>query len=153
MDYQHRSPTSAHATTALGRSLGGLLSGHAIVTLTGPLGSGKTTLVTGLVEGRGGSGVSSPTFVYHQRYDTPTGVIDHFDLYRVHQDSTLLVRTGITEYLADPPGLLLIEWPIAALHYPPAVPHLFVDATSGSVFTFRFGSTDPQLSRVLRTLP
>ena len=52
--------------------------------LRGPLGAGKTTFVRAVVRELHGSdaAVSSPTFVFRQRYEGPPPV-EHVDLYRI----------------------------------------------------------------------
>jgi tRNA threonylcarbamoyladenosine biosynthesis protein TsaE len=88
--------TNADATLALGAALGQALArsscstggrtggGPVPLLLTGPLGSGKTTLVRGLVSALPGAQeaeVSSPSFNIVNLYPTKPQVA-HFDLYR-----------------------------------------------------------------------
>ncbi|SNR79092.1 tRNA threonylcarbamoyladenosine biosynthesis protein TsaE [Humidesulfovibrio mexicanus] len=82
----------AQATLALGAALGVALAaargeggGSMPLLLSGPLGSGKTTLVRGLVStlpGAHAAEVSSPSFNIVNLYPT-TPPVAHFDLYRV----------------------------------------------------------------------
>ena len=62
-----RSPSD---TAALGTALGAALRQGDLVSLTGPLGAGKTVLVRGLAAGAGAEPglVRSPTFVLHHVY-------------------------------------------------------------------------------------
>ena len=54
------------------------------VSLSGGLGSGKTTLCAMIVKLFGGPEVSSPTFVIGHEYETTSGeLIEHWDLYRL----------------------------------------------------------------------
>jgi tRNA threonylcarbamoyladenosine biosynthesis protein TsaE len=86
------------------------LSTKPIVLLKGAMGSGKTTLVTLLMEQVDPSAeVSSPTYSIVQIYDTPRGKIYHFDLYRLAGPEELL-DFGFDEYL-DSGNPCLIEWP------------------------------------------
>lgn len=77
--------------------------------LQGGLGSGKTTLVRGLVErleGADEAEVSSPSFNILNLYPTRP-MVAHFDLYRLEgmgPDETLL------EYLTDSSTLVIVEW-------------------------------------------
>ncbi len=134
-----------------------------IVALHGELGSGKTTLVRGLVAAVSADPVSSPTYVYHVRYQMTeiriqmtervapssvlrppsSGLIDHVDLYRVHPDPTLRTRSLIDELLADVPGWLLIEWPLADLAYPSDLPRLTIEASGPPVFRFTLTASWP----------
>jgi tRNA threonylcarbamoyladenosine biosynthesis protein TsaE len=77
---------SADAMRALGRRLAGLLRAGDLVTLSGALGAGKTTLVQGIGEGLGVRGpVTSPTFVIARVHPSVTGGPDlvHADAYRL----------------------------------------------------------------------
>lgn len=79
------------------------------VALHGPIGAGKTTLVRALVAVLHGTddAVSSPTFVFRQRYD---GVppIEHLDLYRI-EDPAELRDLGLDDAFA-PDRIVLVEW-------------------------------------------
>lgn len=80
--------------------------------LSGPLGSGKTTLIRYLVAALGCTDpVSSPSYVLQHIYELPESAptairrIEHWDLYRLH---------ATPEELLDPPDditLRIIEWP------------------------------------------
>jgi tRNA threonylcarbamoyladenosine biosynthesis protein TsaE len=101
---------SEEDTLAFGRRLGPLLPTKAVVLLIGDLGTGKTTLVKGIVEGRGAAGadeVSSPTFTLIHEYGDPVSVY-HADLYRL--DTAQQARGLGLEDIYDMPALLLIEW-------------------------------------------
>ena len=93
------------------RSAGGEQGSEAVsVHLQGDLGTGKTTLVRGLLRGRGHAGaVRSPTFTLVEPYDTPRGRVYHLDLYRLAEGEEL-EYLGLRDLLAEP-ALLLIEWP------------------------------------------
>lgn len=92
-------------TRALGATLAGRLRVGDTVLLEGPLGSGKTTLVRGLVEALGHHGpVRSPTFNLIQIFPTEPPIA-HADLYRVGTSEGV----GLEDYLDT--HLCLIEWP------------------------------------------
>jgi tRNA threonylcarbamoyl adenosine modification protein YjeE len=79
------------------------------VALSGELGAGKTTFVRALVNALHGSDVpvSSPTFVFRQRYDgTP---VEHLDLYRI-EDPAEGADLGLEEAFA-PDRITVVEWP------------------------------------------
>ena len=87
-----------------------------VVTLSGPLGAGKTTFARTLVGHLDGdSEVPSPTFALVQRYETPRLALSHCDLYRLHDGE--LEELGLDEALDD--GALLIEWPERAAAWLP----------------------------------
>lgn len=78
--------------------------------LMGGLGSGKTTLVRGLVAGLPGANdaeVSSPSFNICNLYPT-TPSVAHFDLYRLEGCQP---DDGFFEFLEDGHTLVAVEWP------------------------------------------
>lgn len=105
-------------TRALGRKLGRLLKARDLVCLYGNLGSGKTTLTQGLALGAGFSGrVTSPTFGLARVYRGRRWTVNHLDLYRVGEGETGDI--GIEDYLDDPRGFCVVEWPEAGAAYWP----------------------------------
>ena len=106
-------------TQALGRRLGRLLKGWDLVCLYGGLGSGKTTLTRGLAQGAGSRNrVASPTFSLARIYRAGRRLIYHIDLYRVGPDGTREI--GLEEFVSDPRGICVVEWPEAGEAYYPA---------------------------------
>ena len=92
--------------------LGQRLQLNSILTLEGPLGSGKTSLVRELLVQRGVTGaVTSPTFAYVNTYaDRDGNTIHHFDLYRLTSAGDFC-EAGFEEYLDDETAFIIIEWP------------------------------------------
>lgn len=84
----------------------------AIITLTGDLGAGKTTLTRALLESLGvTSEVVSPTYTYVVTYRLSDGrTVHHFDLYRISNVDEFF-NMGFGEYLYAPDTLCIIEWP------------------------------------------
>lgn len=85
-----------------------------LVTLSGPLGAGKTTFVQALARALGvRRHVTSPTFSLVRTYQTHHSVIRrlvHVDAYRIErpEDMTTL---GLEDFLAQPGTLICLEWP------------------------------------------
>lgn len=102
---------SAEETVALGRRLAAELAPPKVVVLRGDLGTGKTTLVKGIVEGFGAASeedVTSPTFTLVHEFRGPAADVFHIDLYRVDTEREL-ATLGLDD-LPGPRSVLLIEW-------------------------------------------
>ena len=101
---------SHEQTLYWGRLLGMLLTGGDVVSLTGELGAGKTTLTQGIADGLGVSKecyVTSPTFTIINEYRGRVPVY-HLDFYRI--DSPLEVENlGVEEYFHSG-GVAVVEW-------------------------------------------
>jgi tRNA threonylcarbamoyladenosine biosynthesis protein TsaE len=96
------------ATLAFGASLAALLRPGDVITLSGPLGVGKTALARGLLERLGHAGeVPSPSFAIVQPYEDLDPAVWHADLFRI-EDPSEIDELGLDE--ADD-GVLLVEWP------------------------------------------
>ena len=108
---------------ALGCRLAKILTAGQVVYLRGELGSGKTTLVSGILRGLGHRGsVTSPTFTLLEIYSPAAFDVCHFDLYRL-DDPLELEELGFRDYL-DQQAVILIEWPERAT---PALPPADID--------------------------
>jgi len=97
---------SAAGTGKLGRQIASRLCKGDIIAFSGTLGSGKTTLIKGIVKGLTGREATSPSFVVVNEYDGPIPVY-HFDLYRLSRVEDL-ETIGWDDYLEK--GIMLIEW-------------------------------------------
>lgn len=80
-----------------------------IIFLNGEIGAGKTTFTKYLVETYGlANEVCSPTFALENRYETKSGLIIHFDLYRIKSEEELDM-IGFYDTLKEE-ATILIEW-------------------------------------------
>ncbi len=104
---------STEETIALGRKIGASLHGGDVVTLTGDLGSGKTTFTKGIAQALGAEGmVTSPTFTLIQVHPIKkTGEqLAHIDTYRTESIEEC-INAGITDMLYNKKTICVIEWP------------------------------------------
>jgi tRNA threonylcarbamoyladenosine biosynthesis protein TsaE len=99
------------ATEALGAALADVVQAGDVITLSGPLGAGKTSIARGLLAALGlAEEAPSPTFAIVQPYAPPEVRLPvlHVDLYRIEQVEEI-DELGLDEARSD--SLLLIEWP------------------------------------------
>jgi tRNA threonylcarbamoyladenosine biosynthesis protein TsaE len=98
------------ATLAFGARLAQVLESGLYIALCGDLGSGKTTLVRGVLRGLGYQGkVKSPTYTLVELYNLSRLDLYHFDLYRF-KDPQELLDAGFGEDF-DSRNVCLVEWP------------------------------------------
>jgi tRNA threonylcarbamoyladenosine biosynthesis protein TsaE len=100
----------ASATLKLGEALaGGVVAGR-VLHLRGELGSGKTTVVRGILRALGYAGrVKSPTYTLVEPYALSSIHLYHFDFYRF-KDRSEWTASGFREYF-DSQSACLVEWP------------------------------------------
>lgn len=80
-----------------------------VVLLTGDLGAGKTTFVSGALESLGYKDhVISPTFNILKCYFEVKPIIYHIDAYRLEDQN---IDIGLEEYI-EGNGICFIEWPV-----------------------------------------
>ena len=103
----------AHTPTEMeeiGVELASVLTDGMVVSLIGPLGSGKTTLSKGIAKGLLITDVVvSPSYMIARSYQGRM-CMHHIDAYRV---STLneLAEVGLDDYLPPESGVSVVEWP------------------------------------------
>ena len=104
--------SSEEETENIGKELAQSLSKGDSVLLRGNLGAGKTVFSRRFARGLGiTEPVSSPTYTIVQEYELPAGGrLYHLDLYRISGVNAALAF-GVDEFLDDPDGISLIEWP------------------------------------------
>jgi tRNA threonylcarbamoyladenosine biosynthesis protein TsaE len=105
-----RRTTSPGETETFAAEFAGRLKGGECIALHGDLGAGKTRFVRGLVQGLGGDvhGVSSPTYVLLNVYDTGRLIVYHLDAYRVTGEQDF-EGVGFEELL-EQQGVVVVEW-------------------------------------------
>ena len=108
------------ATLQLGAKLASSLKPGMRVYLRGELGSGKTTLIRGLLRSLGiRGGVKSPSYSLVELYVTSRLNLYHFDFYRF-VDPNEFADAGFADYFRSD-GICLVEWPErAGAALPPA---------------------------------
>lgn len=96
------------ATARAGAWLASVARPGDVITLSGPLGVGKTALARGLIRALGHDGeVPSPSFAMVQPYEALSNPVWHVDLYRI-EDASELDELGL-DSAAD--AVLVVEWP------------------------------------------
>lgn len=136
-DHPQIPPLAAHGHLAFteaelidwGERFGRVATAPLVVTISGDLGAGKTTLVQAICRGYGvRQEVTSPTFALVHEYAGAKSLVYHLDLYRL-QSPDELTNLGWDELLAGD-ALVLIEWPdragdrIPRDHVPMSLQHL-----------------------------
>tara|TARA_B100001142_G_scaffold326868_1_gene383266 strand:+ start:697 stop:1107 length:411 start_codon:yes stop_codon:yes gene_type:complete len=80
-----------------------------VVRIDGPMGAGKTTLISSICKSLGvEESISSPTFSLVNTYKSRNGIIYHFDFYRI-QNAHEALDIGLEEYL-ESGNLCFMEW-------------------------------------------
>jgi len=96
------------ATAQAGAALAAVVRPGDVITLSGPLGVGKTALARGLIRALGHRGeVPSPSFALVQPYEDLHPPLWHVDLYRI-EDVSEIEQLGL-DAVVD--GVLIVEWP------------------------------------------
>ena len=100
----------AAATSRLGKALAAGVAPGTVLHLKGDLGTGKTTLVRGLLRGLGYAGrVKSPSYALLEPYSLSRLDFYHFDFYRF-KDRSEWLSSGFREYF-NPDSVCVVEWP------------------------------------------
>lgn len=93
-----------------GQDLGESIEPPLIISLTGDLGAGKTTLAQSICHGYGvAEPVTSPTYALVHRYSGKKSAVYHIDLYRLDNEAQL-TNIGWDDILAEG-ALVIVEWP------------------------------------------
>jgi tRNA threonylcarbamoyladenosine biosynthesis protein TsaE len=98
------------ATLRLGASLAPGIAPGRVLHLSGELGTGKTTLVRGLLRELGHAGrVKSPTYTLVELYVVSRLNLYHFDFYRF-KDRREWLESGFRDYF-NAQAACVVEWP------------------------------------------
>ena len=93
-----------------GNDLGRSIVPPLIVTLTGELGVGKTTLAQAICLGYGVEDeITSPTYALIHEYRAPKSAVFHIDLYRLDSPEQL-TNIGWDEIVSSR-SVIIVEWP------------------------------------------
>jgi len=108
-----------------GFELGEAIVPPLVVSLSGDLGAGKTTLAQSICAGYGVTeSVTSPTYALVHRYDAEKSPVYHVDLYRL-DDEAQLTNIGWDDLLSER-AVVIVEWPERAGDRMPS-DHLHID--------------------------
>jgi tRNA threonylcarbamoyladenosine biosynthesis protein TsaE len=106
----HLNLADATATRHLGEALAAGAAAGRVLHLSGDLGSGKTTLVRGLLRALGHAGrVKSPSYALVEPYSLSSLNFYHFDFYRFNS-ATEWLSSGFQEYFGAG-AVCVVEWP------------------------------------------
>jgi tRNA threonylcarbamoyladenosine biosynthesis protein TsaE len=121
------------ATAGVGARLASVARAGDVITLSGPLGVGKTALARGFIAALGHRGdVPSPSFAIVQPYEELDPPVWHVDLYRI-EDPSEIDELGL-DSAAE--AVLLVEW------YERAGANMWPEALALSL---EFGSGDERI--------
>ncbi|BDC95662.1 tRNA (adenosine(37)-N6)-threonylcarbamoyltransferase complex ATPase subunit type 1 TsaE [Treponema saccharophilum] len=99
---------SAEETIALGRKIGGALTGGEIIAMQGTLAAGKTTMTKGIAESLGvADTITSPTFCLISEYEGRLPLY-HMDVYRLDGGEDF-INLGVEDMMYGN-GVSIIEW-------------------------------------------
>jgi len=137
-------------TINLGRKLGSILKVGDVVTLTGDLGAGKTTLVSGIAKSlKIKDTIQSPTFNILKCYFDSAIPLYHIDAYRLEEVNKDI---GLEEYI-EGNGIAVIEWPIFIKELL-NIPHLEIEikniGSNSRKITLK--SNDQHYNKLLRSI-
>ncbi len=101
---------SSQEMEEIGIDLASMLTDGMVVSLVGPLGAGKTTLVKGIAKGLLITDiVVSPSYLLARDYYGQLA-LHHLDAYRINSLSEL-AEVGLDQLLPPAEGVTVIEWP------------------------------------------
>ncbi|MBI1327558.1 MAG: tRNA (adenosine(37)-N6)-threonylcarbamoyltransferase complex ATPase subunit type 1 TsaE [Alphaproteobacteria bacterium] len=102
---------SIEETEAFARAFAEKTTAPCMILLKGDLGAGKTTFARAFIRyllNDAEALIPSPTYTLIQEYETPRGILRHFDLYRLTAPEEVY-EIGWEDALQN--GIALVEWP------------------------------------------
>lgn len=123
-----------------------------LVTLSGDLGAGKSSLARAVIRAIAddeGLEVPSPTFTLVQSYEALRLPVAHADLYRISHGEEL-DELGLVEFLED--GVVLSEWPEQAEGFLPEPSFAVTLTHEGAGRRIAISGSEAAISRLERTL-
>jgi len=123
-----------------------------LVTLSGDLGAGKSSLARAVIRAIAddeGLEVPSPTFTLVQSYEALRLPVAHADLYRISHGEEL-DELGLVEFLED--GVVLSEWPEQAEDFLPEPSFAVTLTHEGAGRRIAISGSEAAISRLERTL-
>lgn len=107
------------ATHSVGQKLASLVKPPCLISLSGPLGAGKTSLVRSFIRAFGVTGpIKSPSYALVEPYNLSSFSIYHFDFYRFF-DKNEWEESGFRDTFSEN-AIWLVEWPDKASGLLPA---------------------------------
>lgn len=102
--------SNEEASERFGSQLATWLAAPLVLTFSGDLGAGKTTIIRAMLKKLGvEAAIKSPTFSLVESYSCQQMQIHHFDLYRIDQAEEL-DYLGFRDYFTNQ-SICCIEWP------------------------------------------
>lgn len=139
------------ASQQFSRQLATCLTSPLVVTLSGEIGAGKTTIVRAMLKELGvKSAIKSPTFSLVESYVCDHLNIHHFDLYRIHHEEEL-EYLGFRDYFSKQ-SICFIEWPEHAEKALPGVDIRFNLSIKGAGREMQIAASSDAGERVLACL-
>ena len=145
------SSKSPQQTRLAGKIVGQLSHKGLLILLNGEMGSGKTTLVQGLLNGLGSKEIArSPTFIIISKYSAAINLF-HVDLYRVTSEDSIY-DIGLDDCISED-SICVIEWPG---RYPDLydLPHIKIqiDKTENEKRLLQFSTNQKKIQSLLEKI-
>jgi tRNA threonylcarbamoyladenosine biosynthesis protein TsaE len=139
------------STDEIGRKIASCLRPGHVVTLSGELGAGKTTLARGILRALGVQGpIKSPSYALLEVYAVSNLYFYHFDFYRF-DDPNEWEEAGFRDYFRSD-SICLIEWPEKAAAFVPLPQLRLALEIPNTGRVLRAATTDPGVAACLESL-